>query len=72
MPRLKCPPAREFDRSSVHQDPVGCGGTGKRVKKVARRVKQPVTPIVETVAAEVIEQPAPVTVTEVEETRRVS
>ena len=42
-------------------------------KKAARRVKQPVAPIVETVAAEVIEQPAPgvITVTEVEETREV-
>jgi hypothetical protein len=46
------------------------------VKKSARRVKQPVAPAVETVAVEVIEQPAPgvITVTEVEETevRRVS
>jgi hypothetical protein len=48
------------------------------VKKVARRMKQPVAPIVETVAetvaAEVIEQPAPgvITVTEVEETRKAS
>jgi len=40
------------------------------VKKVARKVKQPVTPVVETVAVEVIEQPAPgvITVTKVEET----
>ena len=40
------------------------------VKKAARKVKQPVTPVVETVAIEVIEQPAPgvITVTEVEET----
>jgi hypothetical protein len=40
------------------------------VKKAARRMKQPVTPAVETVAVEVIEQPAPgvITVTEVEET----
>jgi hypothetical protein len=30
-------------------------------KKVARKVKQPVAPVVEAVAAEVIEQPAPVT-----------
>ena len=38
-------------------------------KKAARKVKQPVTPVVETVAVEVIEQPAPgvITVTEVEE-----
>jgi hypothetical protein len=44
------------------------------VKKAARKVKQPVTPVVETVAVEVIEQPAPgvITVTEVEETRQAS
>ena len=40
------------------------------VKKAARKVKPPDTPVVETVAVEVIEQPAPgvITVTEVEET----
>jgi hypothetical protein len=40
------------------------------VKKAATKVKPPVAPIVETVAVEVIEQPAPgvITVTEVEET----
>jgi hypothetical protein len=40
------------------------------VKIAARKVKQPVTPVVETVAVEVIEQPAPglITVTEVKET----
>jgi hypothetical protein len=40
------------------------------VKKAARKVKQPVTPVIESVAVEVIEQPAPgvITVTEVEET----
>jgi hypothetical protein len=42
------------------------------VKKAARkeRMKQPIAPVVETVAVEVIEQPAPgaITVTEVEET----
>ena len=40
------------------------------VKKAARKVKQPVAPVVETVAVELIQQPAPsvVTVTEVEET----
>jgi hypothetical protein len=39
------------------------------VKKVARKVKQPIAPLVETVAVEVIEQPTPdvITVTEVEE-----
>jgi len=43
-------------------------------KKVVRKVKQPVAPVVETVAAEVIEQPAPgvVTVTEAEETHQAS
>jgi hypothetical protein len=41
------------------------------VNKAARKVKQPVTPVVETVAVEVIEQPAP-GVTEVEETRKAS
>jgi hypothetical protein len=40
------------------------------VKKVARKVKRPVTPVVETVAVEVIEQPAPGAIngTAVEET----
>jgi hypothetical protein len=40
------------------------------VKKAARKLKQPVAPVVESVAVEVIEQPAPgvITVTEVEET----
>jgi hypothetical protein len=40
------------------------------VKKAARKVKKPVAPVVEIVAAEVIEQP--VAVTEVEETRKAS
>jgi hypothetical protein len=41
------------------------------VKKAARRIKQPVVAAVETVAVEVIEQPAPdvIMVTEVEETK---
>jgi hypothetical protein len=40
------------------------------VKEVARKVKQPAAPVVETMAVEVIEQPAPgvTAVTEVEET----
>ena len=44
------------------------------VKKAARRMKQPVDPVVETVVVDVVEQPAPgvITVTEVEETRQVS
>jgi hypothetical protein len=39
-------------------------------QKATRKVKQPVAPVVETVATELIEQPAPgaITVTEVEET----
>jgi hypothetical protein len=44
------------------------------VKKAARKVKQPVTPVVETIVVDVIEQPAPgvITVTEIEETRKAS
>jgi hypothetical protein len=44
------------------------------VKKAARKVKHPVAPVVETIAAEVIEQPTlgVVTVTEVGETRQVN
>jgi hypothetical protein len=40
------------------------------VRKAARKVKQPIAPVVETVAVEAIEQPAPgaITVTDVEET----
>ena len=40
------------------------------VKKATRKVKQPIAPVVETVAVEAIEQPAPgaITVTDVEET----
>jgi hypothetical protein len=40
------------------------------VKKAARKVKQPIAPVVETVAVEAIAQPAPdaITVTDVEET----
>ncbi len=40
------------------------------VKKVARKVKPPVAPIVETTVIDVIEQPAPgvITVTEIEKT----
>jgi hypothetical protein len=40
------------------------------VKEAARKVKQPVAPVVETVAADVIEQP--VAVTEVEQTHQAS
>jgi hypothetical protein len=43
-------------------------------KKAARKVNRPVAPVVETVAVEAIEQPAPdvITVTEVEEIRKAS
>jgi hypothetical protein len=43
-------------------------------KKAARKVKPSAAPVVETVAVEVVEQPAPgvITVTEVEETRQVN
>ena len=42
--------------------------------KAARKVKQPVAPVVETTIIDVIEQPTPgvITVTEVEETRQVN
>jgi hypothetical protein len=44
------------------------------VKKTARKVKRPLVSTIETVAVEVIEQPAPgvITVTEEEETRKAS
>ena len=42
------------------------------VKKAARRIKQPVAPVVETVAAEVIEQAVAVTDVEETEVREVS
>ena len=44
------------------------------VKKAARKVKPSAAPAIETVAVEVIEQPAPgvITVTEIEETRKAS
>jgi hypothetical protein len=37
------------------------------MKKAARRIKRPIAPVVETVAVEVIEQPAPSVVTATEE-----
>jgi hypothetical protein len=53
---------------------AGASAKPKRapVKKAARKVKRPITPVVETVAVGVIEQPAPdvITVTEVGETRQ--
>jgi hypothetical protein len=44
------------------------------VKKIAGKVKAPVTPVLETVVVDVIDQPAPgvISVTEVEETRQVN
>ena len=59
--RKAAPPKRTVAKAKPKRAPV---------KKAARRMKQPVAPAVETVAVEVIEQPAPsvITVTEVEET----
>ncbi len=41
-------------------------------KKAARKAKPPVAPVVESDTVELIKQPAPITVTEVEETRKAS
>jgi hypothetical protein len=41
-------------------------------KNIIVACKPPVAPVVETAAVELIEQPAPITVTEVEETRKAS
>jgi hypothetical protein len=61
--------ARRVSKAAKATKPTVAKAKPKRapVKKAARKVKQPV---VETVAVEVIEQPAPgaITVTEVEET----
>ena len=72
-PRLNANP--KVDEAHHRVPPAsrhGDGLLGRRRKKAARkeRMKQPVTAVVETVAADVIEQPAPgvVAVTEVEET----
>ena len=63
--------ARKVAKSATRKRTVA-GAKPKRapVKKAARKVKQPVAPVIETVAVEVIEQPAPgvIAVTEVEET----
>src|SRR5215831_8794110 len=64
--------ARKPSKAAKATKPTAAKGKPKPapVKKVARKVKQPVTPVIETAAVEVIEQPAPdvITVTEVEET----
>ena len=59
--------ARKVAKSATRKRTVA-GAKPKRapVKKAARKVKQPVAPVIETVAVEVIEQP--VAVTEVEQT----
>jgi hypothetical protein len=58
-------PAKRTARAKPKRAPVK-----KAARKEIRRMKQPVAPAVDTVAAEVIEQSAPgvITVTEVEET----
>jgi hypothetical protein len=64
--------ARRVSKAAKATKRTVAGAKPKRapVKKAARKVKRPVAPVVETVAVEVIEQPAPgvITVTEVEET----
>jgi hypothetical protein len=70
--RGKLPKGKSASRSKARKAAPAKTAKPKRapVKKAKRKVKQPVAPIVETVAVEVIEQPTPgvVTVTEVEET----
>ena len=67
------PKARKVSKAALR---TAARAKSKRapVKKAARKVKPPVAPVVETVAAGVIEQPAPdvITVTEAEETRQAS
>jgi hypothetical protein len=55
--------ARKAAKAPKATKPTVAKANPKRasVKKVARKVKRPVTPVVETVAAEVIEQPVAVT-----------
>jgi hypothetical protein len=70
------PKARKPSKAVKAMKPTVAKAKPKRapVKKAARRIKQSVAPAIETVAVEVIEQPAPgvITVTEVEETRQAS
>jgi hypothetical protein len=60
--------------SLVYRLRRGQAETRASAKKAARKVKPSAAPVVETVAVEVIEQPAPgvITDTEVEETRQVN
>jgi hypothetical protein len=66
--------ARKVSKSAATKRTVASAkpkrATVKKLRKEARRMKQPIAPVVETVAVEVIGQPAPgvITVTEVEET----
>jgi hypothetical protein len=72
--RGKLPKGKSARRSKARKAAPAKAAKPKHVpaKKAARKVKQPVAPVVETVAVEMIEQPAPgvITVTEVEETRK--
>jgi hypothetical protein len=56
---------RKIAKSAAAKRPVARANPKRAtVKKVARKVKQPVVPVIDTAAIEVIEQPAP----EVEQT----
>jgi hypothetical protein len=74
--RGKLPKGKSARRSNVRKAAAAKAAKPKPapVKKAARKAKHPVAPVVETVAVEVIEQPAPgvITVTEVEEARKAS
>jgi hypothetical protein len=74
--RGKLPKGKSARRSKARKAAPAKAAKPKRApaKKAAAKVKQPVAPVVETVAVEVIEHPAPgvITVTEVEETRKAS
>jgi hypothetical protein len=73
LPRRK---ARRVSKAATKRTVARAKPKHAAVKKIARkeRMKQPIAPVVETVAVEVIEQPAPgvITVTEVEETRQMN
>jgi hypothetical protein len=66
--------ARRISKAATRRTVARAKAKRAPVKKAARKVKQPVAPVIETVAVEVIEQPAPgvITVTEVDETRQLS
>ncbi len=69
-PRRGNPAKRSKPRKAAKRTVAKAKPKRAPMKKAARKVKQPVAPVVATVAVEVIEQPAPgvITVTEVEET----